>query len=99
MFGKKRPHLEHVNFLLPFEDRLELVVAKYLPLVRRVLQLLFLDVLPELLRRVEAGEGLDGEREGGGGGEGRHEVGEGGAYAEHLGGVGERNKDKTGSGE
>ena len=54
MRGNELRHLEHVNLVLAPKDDAELVVCDDLPLVRWVLEILPLDVLPELLHNLTA---------------------------------------------
>src|SRR4051812_6144566 len=51
-------HLEHVDHRLAAEDRLEVVVGLDVPPVLRILQLVLLDVRPELLGDFRARNGL-----------------------------------------
>jgi len=60
MLAHELHHFEHANFVL-FKDGLKRIVAQNLSLIRRVLQVLVLDVRPTgFLRREEGKEGKMG---------------------------------------
>jgi len=48
MLSKVLVHFEHTHLVLTAEDGLQLIVSQDFPLVRRVLQIVGLDVLPNL---------------------------------------------------
>lgn len=53
MVAHKLVHLEHVHLSL-LEHSLHLIVTQYLPLVVRVLEVIALDVLPQLLHHLRS---------------------------------------------
>ena len=69
MSGDELCHLEHGHFALATEEGLELLVREDVALVRRILEIILLDVLPELLdyltarHRPRAGNRLELRRE------------------------------------
>ena len=49
MAGDQFGHLEHVDLRFAAKDRLQLIVGHDFPLVAGILEIVFLDVIPELL--------------------------------------------------
>lgn len=56
MSRKQASNFHHSNFVFPIEDGLQLLITVDLPLVCWVLELVGLDVLPDLLDGLRAGD-------------------------------------------
>ena len=55
MRRNKLGHLEHCDFALTAENDLELIVGQNVALIARILQIVRLDILPELFHDLAAG--------------------------------------------